>query len=823
MTRHIALRRAFGVAVSALVVLTIACAEKTLAPSSAALSPRFTIQVTATARRQAEAQKLVILALYFSSPHPGDRRPDDSVHILDGALVDVTGAPQQLNLKVDLTTCLADPTRHGSHDACSMYIGALLEPANFDTSANDFFGPANDYQFVGPYDATPGHPPTLPAIDLSNSRFAVNYWEGDRSLQLGGEQAPGGLTGPITGASGGSGGATLFALTQSIFASSTPNAPSSFGAALSVYQNGRWREVNGVAYTGPNGFGPVFYDVAAFAPNDAYLAATNGVGLYHYDGTAITAVAGIGEPLRSVAVSSASPSGRYLVAGTTSGAVWVGDLTTATFKKYSISGLTTVDVVCINSGTEAFATSHVGGTTSVYRFDGTTWTSVPTPITSSHVDLQCLGPGQAYVGTTNIPGTLYRWNGTGWTALPGPSGAAGRNMNWGVASANEIYAVGDSSNVNRAYYRFDGTSWREVGRLSFTTNFSSNRIWADPRGGAAYVSPTGNGSTARVEMVTPTSVTVLAHSPVLRDVVMPTTTSAFVVGRDFFLAHWNGGRWSVDAPPPGTRTNRAMNGVWGTDPANVWAVGQWSTIVRWDGARWSVLSDSTRQIVPALDNYNAVWGTGSSVWAVGDATIVRCATTTSCAVSSPASGPLYGVWGTSATNVYAVGAGGRILHFDGASWTSMTSATGARLSRVTGTSANDVWAAGDTVVLHFDGTTWKNVTSSVTDSRPFPGYQTEVASGIPLEVGLWAANTGEVYYGSFDLTIMRGSGTFWGATPLATREALYVSAIAGVAHGCALAITDAINRNGGGAPHLLRGVGASGCLATPMSPPTSWP
>jgi hypothetical protein len=159
-----------------------------------------------------------------------------------------------------------------------------------------------------------------------------------------------------------------------------------------------------------------------------------------------------------------------------------------------------------------------------------------------------------------VGGTLNRWNGSGWTALAGPA-SAGRSLSWGVASPSDMYAVGDSASTNRAFYRFDGTSWREVGRLTFTTGAS--RVWADPRGGAAYVSPMFQGGAPRVEMVTPTLARVLSYSPQLRDVAMPTTSSAFVVGANFFLARWNGARWNVDAPPlrfdsNGMWTDRAM-------------------------------------------------------------------------------------------------------------------------------------------------------------------------------------------------------------------------------------------------------------------------
>jgi len=800
-------RHAIQLTASALAVLAVACADKVDAPRTIG-SPRFTIQVTTTAQRTAEAQKVIVLAGYFAALQPG-QSGEDSVHFLALDSVAVTGGAQTTSLKVDLTSCLADPTRRGSRDACTMYIAALLEPATLDLDTAEFFGPSYDFEILGPFDASPGHPPAPAAIDLSVSHFAVNHWETDESLRLGGTLAPGGLTGPITGAVSGTGAPTLFALTQG----AVPTSPKTdtLGSILAIYQNGSWRRVNGRA-------GVFFYvDVAAFAPNDAYLASNDGVGLYHFDGTAITPVAGVAEPLRSVAVSSASGNSRYLIAGSRNGSdVLIGN--PATFTKYSLPALPTVDLVCINGGTEAFAASRANGS-SVYRFDGTTWTSVQTPTTAGKSDLQCLGPRQTYVATQGAPGTLYQWNGSGWTALPGPTGAAGRSMSWAVVSANEIYAAGDSANTNRTFYRFDGTSWREIGRLTFATGF--NRMWADPRGGAAYISPMAVGTPTRVEMVTPASASVLTYNPQLRDVAMPAPSSALVVGASFFLARWNGSRWTVDAPPAGTATSPTLNGVWADGSTNAWAVGQQSTIVRWDGTRWLLLSDGRRPIVSPTDNYNAVWSPGgSSVWIVGDASIVRCTLPATCALNAPTGGgALYGVWGTSAANIYAVGADGRILHFDGSSWTSMSSPTRARLSRVTGSGANDIWAAGDTVLLHFDGTAWKAETSPAAVEVTYKSYH----SPLTFQTGLWSASAREVYYGTWYGRILRGGGPNWGENPLLFHGSAGVLGISGAPGGCALAVADPGRSPTPDAPNLLRGVGPTGCLAAPMTAPSSWP
>jgi hypothetical protein len=58
---------------------------------------------------------------------------------------------------------------------------------------------------------------------------------------------------------------------------------------------------------------------------------------------------------------------------------------------------------------------------------------------------------------------------------------------------------------------------------------------------------------------------------------------------------------------------------------------------------------------------------------------------------------LYGIYGTSATDAWAVGLSGVLLHWDGTAWTASQQsgiATTQLLRAVWGSAANDYWAVG---------------------------------------------------------------------------------------------------------------------------------
>jgi hypothetical protein len=139
-----------------------------------------------------------------------------------------------------------------------------------------------------------------------------------------------------------------------------------------------------------------------------------------------------------------------------------------------------------------------------------------------------------------------------------------------------------------------------------------------------------------------------------------------------------------------------------------------------------------------------IWGSSiSNVFAVGDkGEIWHC--TSSCASSSKTNwtkqtaittNNLKDVWGADSKNVFAVGLGGTILKYDGTSWKKMTINTYTYFYGVWGTSATDVWAVGhpifkkDEAIWHYNGTAWSKV--------PPPGQ--------PYLNAIWGADKDNVF------------------------------------------------------------------------------
>jgi uncharacterized repeat protein (TIGR01451 family) len=108
-----------------------------------------------------------------------------------------------------------------------------------------------------------------------------------------------------------------------------------------------------------------------------------------------------------------------------------------------------------------------------------------------------------------------------------------------------------------------------------------------------------------------------------------------------------------------------------------------------------------------------VWGSsGSDVFAVGDyGTILHYDGETWSAMDSGTTRDLSGVWGSRGDDVFAVGANGTVLHYDGATWSAMDSGNTSDLWGIWGSSGANVFAVGGSTILHYNGLAWSAMSS----------------------------------------------------------------------------------------------------------------
>ncbi|GLC23571.1 Ig-like domain-containing protein [Roseisolibacter agri] len=172
-------------------------------------------------------------------------------------------------------------------------------------------------------------------------------------------------------------------------------------------------------------------------------------------------------------------------------------------------------------------------------------------------------------------------------------------------------------------------------------------------------------------------------------------------------------------------------------------------------------------------------------------------------------GSVYGLWGTSATNVWAVAsefaATGEIWRYDGTRWTLARASSGVVLYGISGSGGTDVYAVGERgTVLRWDGSAWSAIASGTTATlrnvfAAGPRLAYAVGdSGVVLRIdasgvarlnpgttarldAAWASGTANVYVGGDSGLVVRFDGTSWRRIPTAAGE--YVNGIWGTVSG----------------------------------------
>lgn len=252
------------------------------------------------------------------------------------------------------------------------------------------------------------------------------------------------------------------------------------------------------------------------------------------------------------------------------------------------------------------------------------------------------------------------------------------------ASATAVWAVGSSSGSPRIAF-YDGASWTlQTPPASPSLPLSSVYAASATEAWATYGS---------------------AGSPT------PATN---------MIARFSGGSWSaVTITPLGGSATASWADVAGIGTNFVLAVGSlqgtsttFGTLGDWDGVAFEKCSTCTSN-----QPFHAVWPVATNdFWIAGYTSFstvgyYRESSPNTCCSSAPdqlLSFAKRDMWGSSASDIWAVGNEGSIDHFNGITWAPFTSPVGETLSGVWGNSASDVWAVGQGAdsIIHFDGSAW---------------------------------------------------------------------------------------------------------------------
>lgn len=272
-------------------------------------------------------------------------------------------------------------------------------------------------------------------------------------------------------------------------------------------------------------------------------------------------------------------------------------------------------------------------TTLAEHWNGTTWSTVPTPSAGQSYNML---QGVTAPSTSNVwavgrsdQGTLIEhWNGTAWSLVssPNPASGPGALASISATSASDIWAVGYDASFNALIEHFNGTAWSIVPApsgallLGGVTALASNNAWAVGHDTILHWNGSvwSNVPAPKVDYdgdpFALSAITALSANDIWAVGTAFTTNADYDEVDEPLTEHWNGTAWSVvSAFPPVLGASAEFSGVAATASNDVWAVGgsAGSLIEQFTGQFWNVVAS------PQANNLQAVTTVAGNVWAVG--------------------------------------------------------------------------------------------------------------------------------------------------------------------------------------------------------------
>jgi hypothetical protein len=261
------------------------------------------------------------------------------------------------------------------------------------------------------------------------------------------------------------------------------------------------------------------------------------------------------------------------------------------------------------------------------------------------------GPDDVYASVSD---GVHRFDGTAWSLLHAFTPPACSTCSTAVSgsSTNDVFVAETDANTNTSALRFDGTTWTPAFfYYAYTGSFATG--YAISAGGPGDVFIVYN-------LDDPIS------GQALGDIIHDDGAGNFKDAASF---------------NPNFSGMPGLTGVFAVSPSKAFVVG-----------RLAVFGTNTGGYIGFYDATTVTAGGG----VVTDIAMLPT--------------PLFAIWGSGPTDIFAVGDAGTILHYDGTAWTSMVSNTTETLHAVGGTGPTDVFVVGDgSTILHYNGVNWMPV------------------------------------------------------------------------------------------------------------------
>ncbi|NQU16445.1 MAG: hypothetical protein HQ564_00140 [Candidatus Saganbacteria bacterium] len=310
---------------------------------------------------------------------------------------------------------------------------------------------------------------------------------------------------------------------------------------------------------------------------------------------------------------------------------------------------------------------YVGGIGAMYHYDGTSWSTMEIDTDAYIFGLWGTDSNNLYA--VDLDGAIHFYNGSSWVKQA--ELVARFNSVHGTAT-NDVYAVSLAGDY--MLYHYDGTTWAGIDNSLLPGGSALYEVW-------------GSAS-----------------------------DDIYVVGDKGRIIHYNGTSWEQIFDIPA----REYQAVWGTSASNVLIAGENGILLRKNGSSW------TEELGEYRGFFDGIYGTSSTNMYFGGyvlksgsaANAMHYDGSTLTPVETGSVYDIRGFWGDGSNRFFAITEkifNSQILQFNGSSW-STDYQVSMSLTDIWGSSLTDIYAVGydksyDSKIFHYDGLSWSTLES----------------------------------------------------------------------------------------------------------------
>jgi hypothetical protein len=330
------------------------------------------------------------------------------------------------------------------------------------------------------------------------------------------------------------------------------------------------------------------------------------------------------------------------------------------------------------------------------HFDG--FSVRPIRVSGSGLLYAVWGSGSNDVWAVGLRGTIVHWDGTGWVSVP--SGTVESLYAVAGTAPDDVWAASD-----RVMLHWDGVSWarsdsfvpgpQDRGGTGLAAISRTDALVATYQGCQRWDGAAWNSTPCGVQGG--------------RGIFAVGSDDIWVVGWTGYLgsttayrAHWDGASWTTTSA-----AEKRWGNIVGTGPSDIWIDGT----MHFDGTTWTETSCGPLFSAMSVSNNGALMGVnrlGIEYFSGNDGWLFLARTYVG----------WVGVGGRDPTNLFAVGAKGAVIRYDGSRWSGQDyplPREDDNLSAIFGSSPSDIWGSTPrNGWRHFDGRGWRSVDSPQT-------------------------------------------------------------------------------------------------------------